>query len=233
MTQPGRFRNPRGGTAPTTPSPVGPGQAGERVVPVRIVHGFTTQLPGRSRLFFQRQFFTNYPRPVQVGPALPFPREIPIARIKAPGQQSIILRKVSFNAFQHSGIGVDDLSEVPSGRTIGTLGFKFVVGNRGMTDFSTNLPVNAGVAVLYSPTQGPNAVAPVAGQGDTHQGTGLITPSNNTDPFASYVMPNLEMVASVVIFRPPSFDLRLFEVKIEGWLAEQKELEKIIDSLSR
>jgi hypothetical protein len=53
------------------------------------------------------------------------------------------------------------------------------------------------------------------------------------DPFAAYAMPGDPVVASVTVFRPPSFDLRLFEVRISGWLAEEKELESIIDSLSR
>lgn len=221
-----------GNTAPVTQSPVGPGSQGKPPVPVRIVHGFTTQLPGRSRRFFQRQFFSNYPRPIQQGPASPFPRRVPIARIQAPNRQSIVLRRVAFNAYQHSGIGIEDLAEVPRGRTVGTLGFSFTVGNQGISDFVTNLP-GRGVPVLYSATQGPNATAPRAGQGNVRQGTGPITPDNGPDPFAAYAMPGEGIVAEAVVFRNPSFDLRLFEVRFEGWLAEEQELERVIDSLSR
>ena len=46
-------------------------------------------------------------------------------------------------------------------------------------------------------------------------------------------MPGDNLIAQATIFRPPSFDLRLFEVTMEGWLTEQSELERIIDSLSR
>lgn len=232
MGRPERFHG-RGGTAPVTPSPVGPGNPGKSPVAVRIVHGFTTQLPGRSRRFFQRQFFSSYPRPIQVGPTSPFPRTVPIATIKAPDRQSIVIRKVDFNAYQHSGIGIEDLAEVPRGRTVATLGFSFKIGNQGMTDFSTNLP-GRGIPVLYTPaSQGPNASAPRAGQGNVKQGTGPITPNGGPDPFAAYAMPGELIVAEAIVFRPPSFDLRVFEVRIEGWLAEQTELERIIDSLSR
>lgn len=199
---------------------------------MRIVHGFTTQLPGRSRRFFQRQYYANYPRPFQAGPGAPFPRTVEIARFQMPLQQSLVIRKVSFSALMHSGVGIEDLAEVPRGRSIGTLGFQIIVGNRGMVDFQTNLP-GTGVPVLYSPTQGPNATAPRAGQGSTYQGVGTITPNESGDIFASYAMPSDDVIANAIVFQPPSFDLRLFEVKMEGWLAPQAELEKIIDSLSR
>jgi hypothetical protein len=205
---------------------------GKAPVPTRIVHGFTTQLPGRSRRFWQRQFFANYPRPIQAAGGTPFPRSVTIASIEAPKRQSIVIREVAFKAYQHSGLGIEDLAELPRGRAIGTLGFTFTKGNQGLTDFSTNLP-GTGLPVQYTAAQGATASAPRAGQGNTFQGTGVATPKNGPDPFASYAMPGDNLIASAVIFRPPSFDLRLFEVQISGWLAEEKELEAIIDSLSR
>lgn len=222
----------RGKTAPITGSPVGPGSGGAGTSPVRIVNGFTSLLPGRSRRFFQRQFFANYPRPIAQAGASPFPRRITIARIQAPDNQSIVIRDVAFAAFQHSGIGVEDLSAVPNGRAVGTLGFEFLVGNQGMTDFATNLP-GVGVPVTYTTAQGPGAVAPRIGQGSTFQGVGSIVPSTPTEPFAAYAMPSDLLTANAVLFRPPNFDIRIFEVKIEGWLVEAVELEKILDSLSR
>lgn len=226
-----KYRDPRGRTSPVAPSPVGPGRPGKAAVPVRIVHGFTTQLPGRSLRFFQRQYFSSYPRPIQVGPQSPFPRTVPIARIQAPNRQAIVIREVSFDAYMHSGIGIEDLAQVPRGRTVGTLGFTFSLGNQGMTDFQTNLP-GRGIPVLYTPAQGPNATAPRAGQGNTFQGSGVITPQNGPDPFAAYAMPKDTIVANATVFRPPSFDLRLFEVRISGWLIEEARLEEIISMLS-
>jgi hypothetical protein len=197
-------------------------------VPVRIAHGFLSNLPGRSRIFFQRQFFVDYPRPIQMGPGSPFPRVIPIATIEAPKQQAIVIRTVRFKAYQHSGIGIEDLQAVPDGRGIGTLGFRFNVGNRGIADFQTNLP-GRGVPVVFG-QQGSVASAPRLGQGSTYQGLGQITPDEG---FAKYAMPGDIIKSDAVIFRPPSFDLRILRVDISGWLASEYEIQKIIDHLSR
>lgn len=208
----------------------GPG-AGTQAV--RIVHGFSAYLPGRSRRFFQRNYFSSYPRPIQQAGGSPFPRELPIVRLKAPQKQAIVIRQVTFNAYKNTGVDVDDLRRLDDGSTVGTLGFRFLLGNQDMLDYSTNLPARSDVAVLYSATQGPGATAPQAGQGSLYQGTGRVTPDPQSDPFAAYAMPGEDIVASVVVFRPPPYDLRTFQVEIEGWLAEAVELEKIIDSLSQ
>lgn len=201
-------------------------------VPVRIVAGFLANLPGRSRLFFQRQFFVSYPRPAQMGGFAPFPRTIPMVRIQAPEHQSIVVREVTFNAFQHSGIGIEDLAEVPYGRSVGTIGFSALLDNRAMLDFQTNLP-GSGVPIDVSAIQGGVANAPVAGQGQIKQGVGPANPILPQESFASYVMPKSSMAFNAIVFRPPSFDLRLFMVTVSGWVIEAKELETIIDHLSR
>lgn len=236
MAQAPRYRNPHGGTAPRTASPVRPGfgPKGASASPVRVVDGFTTALPGRTLRFFQRQFFAPYPRPIQTGGAAPFPRRVPIARIELPRQQSLVLRYVEFQAYQHSGIGIEDLALVPEGRAVGTLGFEFTIGNQGLTDFLTNLP-GRGVPVNYGPAQGGVASAPRAGEGVTFQGTGVVTPNvlTNEKNYAGYGMPGQAVVANALVLRPPSYDLRLFKVTFSGWLVEQKNLEKILDSLSQ
>lgn len=239
MTLP--HRNPRGNTGAVTASPLprrpaGGGSGGgcpePAVTPSRVVHGFTFTLPGRTRIFFQRQFFTNYPRPIQAGGVAPFPRTFPIATIQAPARQAIVINQVEFKAYQHSGIGIEDLDEVPRGRTIGTLGFSFEVGNRGLTDFSTNLP-GTGVPVVFSTAgQGGQSTAPRAGQGNTFQGTGLATPSSEGERFAAYARPGDLIAAKATVFRPPSYDLRILQVSIAGWLADERELDLIIDRLT-
>jgi hypothetical protein len=232
MTQ-GRYRNPHGATAPRTASPLPQGNPRSKVEAARIVHGFTAYLPGRSRIFFQRQFFSNYPRPIQQGGATPFPRTVGIATIQAPTHQAIVLREVKFAAYQHSGIGIEDLAEVPNGRAVGTLGFNFNLGNRGLTDFQTNLP-GRGIPVSYSTVaQTTGSSAPRAGQGNTFQGVGRATPTVDGEQFAAYARPGDIIQAQAVVFRPPSFDLRLFEVKISGWLGDEYEVDKIIDRLTR
>ena len=201
------------------------------MVPVRVIHGFLTNLPGRTRIFFQRQFFVTYPRPIQAAPGSPFPRVIPIARIEAPKQQAIVIRSVRFRAYQHSGIGIEDLQVVPDGRGIGTLGFRFNVGNRGISDFQTNLP-GRGIPVLFG-QQGGTPTAPIAGQGSTYQGLGSITPDLPNESFAKYAMPGDIIDSQAVVFRPPSFDLRVLRVDISGWLSSEYEIQKIIDHLTR
>jgi len=187
-------------------------------------------LPGRTRLFFQRQFFATYNRPFQVGGFPPFPRDVNIATIQAPKNQAIVIRSVSFSALQHSGIGLEDLMEVPAARAKTYLGFKFTVGNRGISDFQTNLPTS-GVPIVLKQNQG--SVATQAGNGNTFQGVGMVTPNNPGENFATYAMPGDQIQSTAVVIRPPNFDLRVFEVSISGWLAEAKELERIIDMLSR
>lgn len=200
------------------------------LVPVRIAHGFLANLPGRSRIFFQRQFFVNYPRPIQAAAGSAFPRVIPIARIEAPKQQAIVIRSVVFRAYQHSGIGIEDLQIVSEGRGIGTLGFRFNVGNQGIADFQTNLP---GPSVPSVFGQQGGAAATFPGAGTTYQGLGSITPKTPNESFAKYALPGDVIDSQAVIFRPPSFDLRVFRVDISGWLASEYEIQRIIDHLSR
>ena len=230
-----RYRNPRGATAPVTASPLPQSYAKSEVGTARIINGFEAYLPGRTRLFFQRKFFADYPRPIQKGGASPFPREIPIATIEVPQTQVIVLRTVAFQAIQNTGIGIEDFARIPPGRAVGTLGFKFSVGNRGLTDFVTNLPIR-GVPVLYgtaAAVQGGVNVAPITGQGSVHQTTGIITPARDVENYAGYAMPGAEIKASVIIIRPPPFDLRFFEVEMSGWLVNETEYQSIIDRLSR
>lgn len=230
-----RYNNRFGATAPRVGSPGPQGYKAGGVHPSRLVNGFTAFMPGRSRLFFQRNFFADYPRPIQQGGAAPFPRQITIATIEAPQRQSIVLRTVAFQAYQNTGIGIEDFSAIPSGRAVGTLGFQFLVGNRGLTDFATNLP-GRGVPVSYGTAgvgQGGAGIAPIAGQGSVHQRTGPITPVRTNENYAGYAMPGDELKASVIVFRPPPFDLRFFSVELSGWLANEDDLQEIIDRLSR
>lgn len=229
-----RYRNPHGATAPRIASPGSQEYRSDNVAASRIVGGFTAYLPGRTRLFFQRKFFANYPRPIQQGGAAPFPRELPIATISVPKNQSIVLREVAFRAYQNTGIGVEDFAEVPSSRVVGTFGFKFTSGNRGLTDFVTNLP-GVGVPVLYGTVtgQGGAGISPISGQGSVHQQTGPITPSLPQENFAGYVAAGGQLKASVIVFRPPPFDVRVFAVELSGWLANESDLQRILDELTR
>lgn len=201
---------------------------------IRIVHGFTQALPGRSRIFFQRVYFAPMPHPIQKGLGNPFPFALPVATIEAPKEQCIVLRAASFKVFQHSGIGVDDFVETVPTRCASTFGFAVRIGNRGMTDFNTNNSPDPGQtgAVTGAVKSGSGRAGLTPGDGRLYPFAGLITPTLGADPFASYVRPSDQIVASVTVLREPNFDVRFFSVELSGWLANETEMEKIINSLS-
>lgn len=204
-----------------------------KAAPIRIVHGFTSQLPGRSRIFFQRVYFAEMPHPIQKGLGNPFPFALPVATIEAPAQQCIILRAAAFKVFQHSGIGVDDFIEVNPSRAASTFGFAVRVGNRGLTDFNTNNspdPGQAGAVGPVNPKSGRAGLSP--GDGRLYPFAGLITPHMSNEPFASYIRPAEQILASVTVLREPNYDVRFFSVELSGWLANEAELDRMINSLS-
>lgn len=205
-----------------------------KATPIRIVGGFSSQLPGRTRIFFQRVYFAQMPHPIQRGAGNPFPFPIPVATIEAPSQQCIILRAAAFKVFQHSGIGVDDYVEVNPSRAASTFGFSVRVGNRGLTDFNTNVSPDPGIVqpVVTAPKAGVGAAALGPGDGRLYPFAGLITPHLSTDPFASYIRPGEQIFASVTVLREPNFDVRFFSVELSGWLANEDELEKMINKLT-
>jgi hypothetical protein len=203
------------------------------VSPVRIVHGFTAALPGRTRIFFQRVYFAPMPNPIQVGLGNPFPFTLPVATILAPKQQCIVLRAAAFRVFQHSGIGLDDFEEVSPARAASTFGFALKIGNRGISDYNTNLSPDPGVTQPVAQIQGGTGQASVTpGDGRLYPFAGLITPHLSNDPYATYVRPADEIRATVTVLREPNYDVRFFSVEMSGWLANETELEKVINSLS-
>jgi hypothetical protein len=203
---------------------------------IRIVHGFTQSLPGRSRIFFQRVYFVGMPRPIQKGLGNPYPLSIPIATIEAPTQQCIVLRAAAFKVFQHSGIGIDDFIETVPTRAASTFGFAVRIGNRGMTDFNTNNspdPGQASAVISSNAKSGAGGRAALSpGDGRLYPFAGPITPQLVTDPFASYVRPGEQILASVTVLREPNYDVRFFSVELSGWLSSEAEMDKIINSLS-
>jgi hypothetical protein len=203
-----------------------------KATPIRIVHGFSSQLPGRTRIFFQRVYFAQMPHPIQKGAGNPFPFPIPVATIEAPSQQCIILRAASFKVFKHSGIGVDDFIEVNPSRAASTFGFSVRVGNRGLTDFNTNVSPDPGNTAPVQAVKAGSGRSLSPGDGRLYPFAGLITPSLGSDPFASYVRPSEQIFASVTVLREPNYDVRFFSVELSGWLANEDELEKMINRLS-
>jgi hypothetical protein len=226
------YRQSLGNTAPTTGSPLPQEYAEPKVQAVRIVNGFTAALPGRARIFFQRIYFAPYPVPLISAIGAPYPKPVDIATIEAPTQQGIVLRTAAFRVYQHTGIGLDDISEVPPSRTAGYFGFSLTIGNRGISDFNTNL-VPAGVQPV--PVVGSNVklstVSTFPGGGQIFPFSGTFTPQGD-NTFANYVRPGDLIKARAFILRPPNYDTRLFSVELQGWLANESELDKMVNMLS-
>lgn len=218
---------PRPNTASLGPSPLPQEERGVGKVPVRVIDGFTQFLPKRSTIFFQRCYFAPFPRPLQVGLQPPFPFDVPIARIQAPRTMAIVFREASFRVYQHSGIGVEDIEETPRSRVTTYIGFNFKVGNRGLTDFSTNVQA-PNTPVLFGGPNNPNATTVQGGSGTIYPFSGRVTPEQ---PYAYYSMPGDLIEANAVILRAPNFDARLFSVEMSGWIVGATELQKILDSL--
>lgn len=209
------------------PSPLPQEEIPGRTVPTRVLHGFTQFLPARNLIFFQRVYFANYPRPLQQGGGPPFPVPIVIAQIEAPNRQVIVIKNVNFEVYQHSGIGIEDIIAVPPSRVATYFGFQFQVGNRGTTDYSSNLnargaPVNFGgnVGTSLPPAPGQSSFYPFSGRSNS----GL-------DNFATYARPRDLLSAKALLLRAPEYDTRLFSVEISGYLLEESDFDKVLQRL--
>lgn len=195
--------------------------------PVRIVDGFSSRLPGRDTIFFQRVYFAPVPVPFQMGAQPPFPVQVPLVKLETPTNQSIVIRRFAFRVYQHSGIAVDDIIEVPGRRTTTFIGFGFKIGNRSTLDFSTNVQA-PNVPVVFNAGQGAQTVQ--GGSSQIFPFTGDSQPTG--DDFAAYAMPGDLIEASAFFMRAPNFDARLISVQIVGWLVNSATLQKIINNLS-
>jgi hypothetical protein len=178
-------------------------------------------------------YFAPMPHPIQKGLGNPFPFGLPVATIECPREQVIVLRSAAFKVFQHSGIGVDDFVEVIPSRAASTFGFSVRVGNRGLTDFNTNnSPVPGAAGAITTVQAGSGRAGLTPGDGRLYPFAGVITPQLVNDPFASYCRPSEQIQASVTVLREPNYDVRFFSVELSGWLANEAEMDKIINSLS-
>lgn len=228
MTRPARFSQPQGMTPPVYGSPLPQEEPPRKATPVRVVGAFNQALPERTRLFFERIYFAPIPVAFQVAGLPPYPLPLPIATIQAPQYQAIVLREARFRVFQHSGIAIDDFVEVAPTRVFAQMAFELRIGNRGLTDYNTNLTARG---VPVSATGQAVAGAPQAGQGSLFPYAGVATPTVPQQSFASYVRPGDEIKATAFVLRPLLFDARFVAVELSGWIATEKEVDRIIDLL--
>ena len=209
-------------------SPLPQEERGVHAAPVRIQDAFTQFLPARDLLFFQRVYFAPYPRPFQVAGPPNFPVALPLAEIEAPANQVIVIQHVSFRVFMHSGIGVNDIIQVPPSRVTTYFGFQFQIGNRGLTDYSSNInargqPVNLGGNAGTS-------LPPQPGQSSYYPFAGASFPLNN---FASYARPRSLISAKILVLQRPEYDTRLFSVEMGGYLLGEGSFDHVMEKLGQ
>lgn len=212
------------------PSPLPQKEGGKGPTNVQIVNGFWQFLPVASTTFFDRVYFRNYPRPLFVGNLAPYPVPLPIIKLVVPQNQAFILKHFSFKVYQQSGIGVEDIVEVPASRVASYFGFEVKVGNRGLTDYNTNVSAR-GQVIDYKPGQaGSLTFPPVPGQGTLFPFSGEMQPMG--DNFASYATSGQDIQATVYVLREPEFDARMLSVRFDGYNVNQRVLEDILKRLS-
>jgi len=218
----------RGQVQTLTGSPLPQGEPGRGAPPVRLTQAFTQFLPPRSYTFFQRAYFARYPRPAQAGTQPPWPFPVQLARIEVPAQQALVVQQTNFQVYEHTGIGPDDVVEVDPGRVITVFGFSTEIGNRGMTDFSTNVQARGDVVQFNNNT--PAGFPPTPGQGKIYPFAG--NAQDGLNGFAYYGQPGDLVACTAWILRRPPYDTRLFSVRITGYLVGWNVLQGILDKLA-
>jgi hypothetical protein len=185
---------------------------------VRVTQGFFAQLPPNAVAFFDRQYISDFPRPIQVGPGNAYPRNVPILDLTVPEGSVIVIRDGVFGAYQQNGLDVNDTVPVDNKRLLSYVAFAFDINGRGMTDFQNNIYGTGGLLAreavitvqggLSSAAQVPSTVKPYGGS----------IVSGPPGAFALYAMPQQRIRASAWVVRPPPFEVRRFSFDISGFM---------------
>lgn len=224
----------RGAVLDLPPSPMPQAEVPGKVVPVEVTHGFFQTLPESGTNFLNRIFFKVIPKPLFVGTLPPYPFPIPILKLVVPPQQGWILKHFSFKVFQNTGIGVEDIVEVPPSRVTTYFAFEVKIDNRGIYDFATN--VNArGQAINYGGAgNSTNNIAPptpTPGQGTLFPFAGENQPVG--DQFATYAVSGQLIELTAYILKEPEFEARSVSAQCDGINLNQVDLQKILRRIVR
>lgn len=214
----------RGAMFDLPPSPLPQGETGRPVSSTQIVNAFWQFLPSKSTTFYSRVYFREYPRPLFIGLAQPYPATIPVAAITVPKNQSLIIKEIEFTAFQSTGVG--SISAIPAADVASYLAFSTKIGNRSPFDFQTNTAIrnapvnyqNANSTILFT--------TPLPSQSTSSPFSGPQQPVGEN--FASYAVAGetIELVAYVL--REPPFDVSMISAKIAGYNLNQNLLQSIL-----
>lgn len=221
----------RGAREDLPPAPLPQGEVGKPVINTQIVNGFWQFLPGKSTIFLNRVFFRNYPKPLFIGQLPPFPVPLPVVKLIVPQNQAFVIKDFSFKVYQQSGIGTEDLVEVPPSRVASYFGFEVKVGNKSPYDMMTNV-TNRGQVINYKPAQGAggSSVPPSPGAGTAFPFSGINNPLG--DNFAAYAMSGDLIELTVYVLREPEFDARMMSAQFAGYNVDQRVLQTILGRIT-
>jgi hypothetical protein len=213
------------------PAPLPQGEVGKPVVNTQIVNGFWQFLPAKSTVFLNRVYFRNYPKPLFVGKLPPFPVPLPVVKLVVPPNQAFIIKNLAFKVYQQSGIGTEDIVEVPPSRVASYFGFEVKIGNRSPYDFHTNVTAR-GQVIDYAPVQGGGgrSVPPTPGQGTAFPFSGVNNPVG--DNFATYAQSGDLIELTVQVLREPEFDARMLSAGFEGYNVDGRILQTILSRIT-